>query len=496
MNRAAVSPPSGGLLADDEGRWLLKLAPRWLPVLLGMLLGTLSALLIVQGVLVLVVVVVMLIPALVLLIRYPFVVVLLWILIFPYFLHDSSASGRLMFWILHRGMIPIALLSVILADWLRIRTRESVRFGPAELVMLLLLLATVVNVWWLNPNPLRELVRVYDRLFIPCCMYWLVRLVNPTERDLIRLAWVGLITIAAQTSIGVVGWFAPQMLPPHWVGRLGERTVGTFNNPAVFTSTLLFLTLLLVHLGMQRAAWLARLAGIVALSLAYLSVFLSFSRGSWLGATFVWIGLLVIYPRLMVRWTAVALAVMLILAGTLLVTEISWATTRLGDRDTAAGRVLSGATSIRMILERPWFGWGFGTYDIYDEQFKTRVGDLAIRPQETSHNTYLLITAEMGLVGLVLYLLPAVWWLKRSIRSWQYLPRSGIRSRALLALLWLLMLDHFTVSNFMDMVQANLFGTTIWWLALALIAGLAQVGPQRVAAFVLAASVQRGALRR
>jgi hypothetical protein len=52
------------------------------------------------------------------------------------------------------------------------------------------------------------------------------------------------------------------------------------------------------------------------------------------------------------------------------------------------------------------------------------------------------------------------------------LPRQGFWSVSLLALLWLLILDHFIVSNFMDMIRFNWFGTTIYWMALALIATL------------------------
>lgn len=446
--------------------------PRWLPVLLGLLFGLASALLIAQGELVLLIPLAFLVPAAVLFLRYPFVAVLIWVLVFPYFIHDPSAGGRLMYWLLHRMMIPAALGIVLLSDWLRIRNREPVRFGRAELVMLVVLGLGLLNIVLVAPDSNRQIIRFYDRVFIPFCMYWLVRLIVPTALDLKRLAWVGFITVIAQCIIGITSWFAPSLLPEHWLSREGERTVGTFGNPAVFTSTLIFLSLLLFQYGMQSGSRRLRFLSLATLSLTYFAVFLSFSRGSWLGATLVWLGLAFIYRKVMLRWSILMLTIMFFLGATLLYNEFAWAQQRLNDQDTAQGRVLGAVTSIRMIREKPWSGWGFGAYDRYDEQFKTRVGNLPIREEQTSHNTYLLFIAEMGLITLLLYLFPMFWWLLLSRKVWDRMPQIGMRSRHLLAMLWLLLLDHFVVSNFMDMIQANLFGTTIWWLALGLIAGL------------------------
>ncbi|HEX6292682.1 MAG TPA: O-antigen ligase family protein [Herpetosiphonaceae bacterium] len=460
--------------------------PDWLPALLGVSFGLVAALLIVGGQWIFLVPLGAIVPAAILFLRYPFVAVILWIVIFPYFVITPTPSFRIMYWLLHRAMIPGALAIVILGDWLGLRQREPVRFGRAELFMLIFVLLAIANIMLLTPRPAQTLVRFYDRLFVPLCMYWLVRLIAPTTRDLSRLAWAGSITIVVEAIIGLLGWFVPQTLPEHWLNRIGERTVGTFGNPAVYTSTLLFLALLLLQYGMQSRSRGRRVLTLAMLGLAYLGVFFSFSRGSWLGALLVWLGLLLVYPATMRRWTIVVALIGLPVISVVLAQEMSWATERLGDQDTAKGRVLGAATSINMIERRPWLGWGFDTYDLYDEQFKTRVADLAVREEQTSHNTYLLFIAEMGAVSLVLYMLPVVWWLLLSRKVWHRLPGHGFLSWHLLVLLWLLLLDHFTVSNFMDMIQSNLFGTTIWWLALGLIASListhlapGDIGPPR-----------------
>lgn len=451
-----------------EGRFL----PLWLPALLGLAFGLIAAALIARETLIPLIPLALTIPAVIIFPRRPFIAIPLWVLIFPYVVHDPTSGGRVMYTLLHRAMIPTALALAVLADWLRVHKRPPVRFGRAELAMAIFLLLVLANIVLLTPKPLQSLVRFYDRLFAPFCMYWLVRLSAPNERDLRMLIWVGFVTVIAQVIIGLLSWFMPQTLPEQWLNRIGERTVGTLSSPAVYTSTLLFFALLLLQYGLQSGSRLVRIVAMATIGLAFFGVFFSFSRGSWLGGAIVFAGLLLIYPHYIARMAATLLIVGSLLGPIILAEQLSWATTRLHDEHTAQGRVVGAATTIGMIRERPWFGWGFDTYDLYDERFKTRVANLAVRQEETSHNTYLLIIAELGVIGLLIYALPTIWWLTLSVRVRWRLPRSGPQSWQLLALLWLLLLDHFVVSNFMDMIQANLFGTTIWWLALGLVANL------------------------
>jgi len=125
-----------------------------------------------------------------------------------------------------------------------------------------------------------------------------------------------------------------------------------------------------------------------------------------------------------------------------------------------------------MIERKPFFGWGYDTYDLYDEQFKTRVANLATDQQKTSHNTFLTLMAEQGVPALVLYFLPIIWWLMLSRKVWRRLPERGFQNWCWLVMLWFLIVDHLTVSSFMDMLRFNLFGTTVFWMALGLIASL------------------------
>jgi len=79
------------------------------------------------------------VPGAILFNRYPFVAVMIWLLVFPFFAREPSAAGRYIYWILHRAMIPTALGIAILSDWLRVKKREPVRLGRAELAMVIFL---------------------------------------------------------------------------------------------------------------------------------------------------------------------------------------------------------------------------------------------------------------------------------------------------------------------------------------------------------------------
>lgn len=470
MRRSILAGVFGG--KDAEYFWETRFLPHWLPLLLGALFSVAAATLISRGQLIFLVPLAALVPAVILFLRYPFAAVLLWVLVFPFFVQPPFGSGRYLFWLLHRFMIPGALGLVLLSDWLRIHKRPPVHLGRAELAILLFLILLVVNIFLLTANPSRTLTRAYDQLMMPLALYFLVRLSQPTANDWRRLAWVGMVTVIAQSAVGLTSWFAPHLLPEAWLGRAGERTVGTFGNPAVFTSTLILFSLILLHYGLQQTSRLVRIVAVATFSLAYLSVFFSFSRGSWLGATLVLIGMMLLYPRFVLRWSVVAITTAALLVGTLLSSEVYYASERLNDQDTAQGRVLGASTALGMIESKPWFGWGFDNYDVYDEQFKTRALNFATREEQTSHNTFLLITSEMGAVGLLLYLAPTAWLLLLSLHVWRRMPAQGFLSWRLLWLLWLLLLDHFVVSSFMEMIHSNLFGTSIWWMTHGLIASL------------------------
>jgi len=455
--------------------WDVHFLPRWLPVLLGLGLGVSLAFLIADEAWHFLIPVAFAVPVVVLFTKYPFVGLVVWVAVFPFFVRGTTVADRYIHWIVHRGVIPAALGIVILSDWLKTRKKEPVRFGSAELAMLIFLGLGVVGIFVSTDNPLKMAYKFYDRVFVPFCAYWLIRLAAPRDRGLKLFLWAAFITVVVQSVIGLLAWFAPHLLPPQWLNLAGARTVGTFGNPAVYTSALIFCSLMLYQYAMNcKSKWL-RFVLILAFGMAIFCVAYSFSRGSWAGGLVMLAGLTILYPKVTLRLIIILVALVYILSSSVLADQVAFAWERLTGESSirsAEGRMISSNASLSMIEAKPLWGWGFYNYDRYDYQFYTRVGNIAVTHDGTSHNTYLTIMVEMGLIGFLLYMFPLGWWFMRSIKVWRRLPKKGFWSRSLLVMLGLVMIHLFIVSNFMDTIRFHEFGTTLWWMALGFVANV------------------------
>jgi O-antigen ligase len=438
-------------------------------LLLAPVLGVVLGLLIVKGAWELAAAVILLVPAALVLGRYPFAAIMIYLLLFPFF---STRLERSVYYVLHGAMLPATLAFVLLFRGPRTRKRGSVRIGPADLAMVLFLALAVGNILLASPDARESLEQFYDRLVVPFCAYWLIRVLAPGERDLKRLLWVAIVTVIVQVAIGFVAWYAPQVLPPEWLGRAGARTTGTFGNAAVYATTLMLLSLLLYHEAMQSEPSKRRTVLVSVFALGLVGVFFTFSRGSWLAGAAVLAGLVLLYPKMTIRLTALLATLGLILGISLLADEVEYAAQRLATEETAEGRVVLLNAGLRMVAAKPLFGWGYDTYDLYDSEFKEPVGDIPVRSDSTSHNTYMTLVVELGLFALLLYLFPVTYWLLASLSVRKRLPSHGFWSRRLLGILWLVVFAHVIASSFMDMIRFRPFGTTMWWLTLGLIANM------------------------
>ncbi len=451
--------------------WEVKFLPGWLPVLMGLGFGLVLAFLIDRGNWQFVIAAILIVPAAMLLSRYPFAAILIWMLLFPFFIRTPVAGGRYIYWMLQRALIPATLVFVLLTTRLGVRKKaKHFKPGPAELSMVIFSILALLSILLFGTDTEKNIYHLYDHLLVPFCAYFLVRLISPNETDLKRLLWVALFAVLVQTFIGLLGWYAPEALPGQWLSRQGSRTTGTFGNPAVFSSTLIFFGLLLFQQATQTASGKIKILLLSIFALAFFGVFFTFSRGSWLAGGLVVLGLILLYPKTILR-TAIIVAVLGILLGSsLLANEISWARTRLNAEETAEGRIILLNTGLRMVEAKPLLGWGYGNYDLYDNQFKTAVGEIIVRSDSTSHNTYLTVMAEMGLITFLFYIFPLVYWLFFSMNTWRQLPQRGFWNRRLLFIFWLVIAAHLIVSSFMDMIRFNEFGTTMFWLTLGMIA--------------------------
>jgi O-antigen ligase len=372
----------------------------------------------------------------------------------------------------------------MLVAWKRHRTsRRAIPFtlGIPELAMAGYVLVSLVSIALQHRDPLATTYLFYDRVFSPMCIYMLIRLWEPDEEDLRRLIPVVFLLAACQIVVGILSWIGPQYLRAEWLKMEGARTIGTLVNPSVYTVALIFSGGILVHAAMTGKS-VVRLLYASAAALAFACVFLSLSRACWLAGLLALAGLVYSYPRQLVRLGIVSVLAVVIGGGLLVPNVLDLARERLASSQSersAISRLPVYLAGLRMFLSKPLFGWGYGNFDRYDREFQGQVSNIADDNKDhASHNLYLTLFAEQGLLGGALFLGPMMWWFAKSRKKALGLPPEGLWSRKLLGVLWLSILAHLVVNNFANMRVP--FGLGLWWVSLGLIASLtASAGGQR-----------------
>jgi O-antigen ligase len=443
-------------------------------LLLGVGMGLVSARLIVLGQWQFSVALIAAIPGLILLHKRPFLALIIWLVLTPFLLHTDTAVERRVYWLVHRALPPLTVGIIVLSAALRVQTRKLPQLGGAELAMLGYVALSMLSIYLHNNDPIATLYLFYDRVIVPMCLYLIVRLSNPSIKELRWLLPVAFFIAFSQSLIGILSWFTPQFLPSDWLDKAGSRTVGSLVNYTVYTTSLTFAGLLVLHAAQNMKPDLVRKLYTGAFLLAAYSIFISFSRASWLAGLSALSGVLYLYPKFVLRVSLTVLPLILLLGSVLLAGQLEWARQRLYSAEaerSAVSRLAVYYAGYRLFQEKPLLGWGYGNYDLYDRQYQWRVpGFPANRKDQASHNLYLTLLAEQGIIGLLFYLGPFIWWLVVAWKRMSQLPANGFYSRKLLIVLWLVIFSHVIVNNFSNM--KIVFGLGIWWITLSLIGRL------------------------
>jgi O-antigen ligase len=407
--------------------------------------------------------------------RYPFLTMTVWLVLDPFLLTSSTAAERTVYWIIHRALPPATLLVILMSSLLGLSKRKLPKLGWAELGMLGYVVASLLSIYYLSSDPQGTAYHFWDRVISPMCLYLVVRLSRPDEADLRKLLPAVLFLGVSQAAIGILSWFDPGLLPSAWLDLAGLRTTGSLVNTTVYSTTLVFSGLLVLHFALNHKQILIRSMFIAAFALMFFCLLISFSRASWLGTGVVLLGLVFIYPKFMARIGIIALIAGIFFGGFLLTRldwAVEWANQRLYSQEaqvSAFSRVPVALAALRMFEAKPLLGWGYGNFDVYSSQFQGYVLGIADDARlHASHNFFLTLLAEQGLLGAVLFLLPVIYWLSRTFRILANMPPGGFWSRKFPLVLWLIMLNEVVLINFSNL--RVVFGWGLWWVTLGFIA--------------------------
>jgi O-antigen ligase/polysaccharide polymerase Wzy-like membrane protein len=186
------------------------------------------------------------------------------------------------------------------------------------------------------------------------------------------------------------------------------RIVGTLSNVhvlgAFFGSGIVMATAILCFNGPP----LLRRLSIVTLTLTLPALFFTYTRGGILATVVVTVVLVATRPRLRVLAAVLALLVSFVV-------WFSWGQIssnqlyahRFANVGNVQGREAQNQAALELASERPILGWGYGRYNEVKNSKMPYAGPLSASVYKyTSHNTYLTILVELGIVGLVVAFLP------------------------------------------------------------------------------------------
>jgi len=198
-----------------------------------------------------------------------------------------------------------------------------------------------------------------------------------------------------------------------------SRAVATLSNPAVLGAFLgMGIVLAVAVLAWNAPGRLRRLA-FFALVSGLPGLFFTLTRGPIIGTLAA--GLFVLMTQTRTRLIAVALAIVATIVLALSWSSITTSTVyrnRVSNSGNVEVRFMLERWSLKLAEEKPLFGWGYNAFDQAKQSAGFTAQDLQLHgTSSTSHNSYLTILVNYGILGFLLLAIPWIVIPWRTIKS-------------------------------------------------------------------------------
>lgn len=245
------------------------------------------------------------------------------------------------------------------------------------------------------------------------------------------------------------------------------RLEGAVGNPNQLGSYLVVAVVLAAAFMSQRWPPIVRVAACAAASIAAIGLFLTLSRGALLGLA----AALVVAP-FVVRGRRAAALVLVVLA---MVGTVTWyaaiAPADARDRIThpeggGSGREDLWRVGWRMVNDRPVLGVGAGNFGVNSVHYLLRPGstqrdDYIVVRHTVAHNIYLTVLAELGIIGLTLFIIILLTCLRCALLAARAFAARGDPAMELLAQALFIALVGLLVADFFS---SALYSKQLWFL--------------------------------
>ncbi|MHA6795995.1 O-antigen ligase family protein [Pseudonocardia bannensis] len=321
-------------------------------------------------------------------------------------------------------------------------------------------------------------------IVMPFVCYVVGRFVFDRQSAVRSLLWVVMGCYAYSTWVSIAQFAAPALVWPRYILEFPEdaswahRAVGVFSQPVVNGLMLVIGFALAVHLAYQpdtRRWQRVLLGGLVLSSLG--AIYLTYTRVVWLGFALFVVLAAVFLRRSRPIYIGIITAMVLGVAA-------NWATFTSEDR--SSGGVGSGyevedrlnmiATAFWAIGERPVLGWGIGRFsqvNTYHHQQWSQDVDWIRGYGIVSHFTELGIFAELGVIGLALWLTVNALLVRGLWQAARTLPDEGVAGREL-AVIVSILFGVWVLTGFTADLRFFEFIAMLLMLLVGIVVGAAQ----------------------
>lgn len=322
--------------------------------------------------------------------------------------------------------------------------------------------------------PLVSVKYLASRGWFVCTMYFMATRIFRDPRNMHRFAWLymaGLIIVIGYTLIRHAG-FHFEHDPAHWVMEPFFKDHTSYGAIIAF-----FLPFAVTAISLPGSSVVRRSVAATFLTILVLGMIFSYTRAAWVGVVAA-LGVMLVLRLRVPGW--IVLGVALLAGGVYLVNrdQITIALERNRDESSddlakhvsSIGNISSDASNLerinrwnsalRMFEERPWTGWGPGTYMFQYAPFQAAADRTIISTNfatgGNAHSEFLGPLAEQGLPGMliVIALIAVTMW--TAVRLWVRMP-DGTDKRMVGAALFGLITYyvHGTLNNFLDLDKAS-----------------------------------------
>jgi|GEM_PF-6721706 len=378
----------------------------------------------------------------------------------------------------YERVVLAAVLGMVLTRWVVLRERLP-RLDWWVCAFALLTVLSYARVAVMGGVAAPELSRLVAVVVQPLGAYWLVLHLVDSRR---KCAWLLATIVMSCVAICVTGLYE-QVLQLEFsafdtgpggapVERMldgpGGRAAGVMLNPAVYGAVMVVGALAaicwrdhVVQVGGRT------LLGLAAGLLLY-GVFASYTRSAWLSGLVMVPLMLVALPRMRRRMTlAVSAGVVVTVCLLSYVMQHELVERRLLERGNVVGRVERMVWSLQQVPEHPFLGWGAGAADVLMSRV-FQVGGF-----DHSHNSYLTMLIDGGLLLFVCFLAILARWFQRFVRVCRAAPRHSFERSVAVAMCGFV-LAWLVSGMFLELKHFGYF-YTLFWIAGAMMERLAEL---------------------